>query len=467
MQAKTYAPVPPVLTRHAARKFFAVVWFLALALLTLGAPQSAAPAASSPQSSTAQPTLTLRELEEMAAKQNPTFAQADAAIRAAEGRRRQAGLLPNPVLGYQGEEFAFRAFSDKSEHLFFFEQEIPLGGKLRKSKTVFEKEKQQITADADAERQRVVNAVRLLYYRALGAQQLVETRRELAKLHTEAVGVTEELMNIGQADLPDQLDIEIEAQRADLALVQAENEQAQIWQLLAVVVGNPQLPAARLTGDLETSLPQLDRQQMTAFLLQESPEIKAARAAVERAEAVITRAKAERAPDMIVRGGFGYNTERLELGDAPFARRTGPEANVEIGFRVPLFNRNQGNIAAAEAELAGAEANLRRVELSLRARLAAAFTNYENARRIVGSYQQNILPRARRSYELFLTKFNQMAAAYPQALVARRSYLRAQVEYTEALVALWQNGLSIQGFLLNGATGTPNSAGAGTDDDDR
>jgi outer membrane protein TolC len=54
------------------------------------------------------PLMKLEDFEAMALQRNPTLAQADAAIRAAEGRQRQAGLFPNPVAGYFLEEFAFR-----------------------------------------------------------------------------------------------------------------------------------------------------------------------------------------------------------------------------------------------------------------------------------------------------------------------------------------------------------------------
>jgi outer membrane protein TolC len=57
----------------------------------------------------AEPVMRLEDLEAMALQRNPTLAQADAAIRAAQGRRKQAGLFPNPVAGYFLEEFAFRS----------------------------------------------------------------------------------------------------------------------------------------------------------------------------------------------------------------------------------------------------------------------------------------------------------------------------------------------------------------------
>src|SRR5262249_11143782 len=56
------------------------------------------------------PALRLEALEQMALQNNPTAAQAEAAIRAAEGRRVQAGLMPNPIIGYAGEELIPRAF---------------------------------------------------------------------------------------------------------------------------------------------------------------------------------------------------------------------------------------------------------------------------------------------------------------------------------------------------------------------
>jgi hypothetical protein len=86
------------------------------------------------------PVLRLEDLEQLALKNSPTLAQTQAAIHAAEGRRRQAGLFPNPIIGYFGEELSFRAPGDTSEHGLFIEQTIPLGGKLGKSKRIFAQE---------------------------------------------------------------------------------------------------------------------------------------------------------------------------------------------------------------------------------------------------------------------------------------------------------------------------------------
>ncbi len=439
----------------------------------LGAQTPLPPAAfafnSSPITQTTPAVLRLEDLEQMALQANPTLAQADAAIRAAEGKRVQAGLPPNPIVGYSGEELAFRAIGEKSEHLAFIEQTIPLGGKLRKSRAIIAQEKLQTEQVAAAQRQRILNGIRVLFYRALGAQQLVEVRTELAKLARDAVKVTGELFNVGQADRPDVAQIRIEAERAELDLIMAENEQAQVWLELGAVVGNPSLKPARLVGELDKNLPTLDSQTLLQQLLANSPEIKRARTGVERARAVIARAKAENAPDLFLRGGIGYNRELLEK-EIPNAGRTGPEAQLEVGLRIPLFNRNQGGIAAATAELDIAEREVQRVELLLRARFAAAYRSYLNAQRVAAQYEKQIVPNAQSAYDMYLKNFRGMAAAYPQVLIAQRTLFQVRADYIAALVDTWQNAILLQGYLLSGALAAPDgmtveSGGAANGDD--
>lgn len=398
--------------------------------------------------------MTLSEIERLALQNNPTLAEAEAAIRAAQGRRRQAGMFPNPIVGYQGEEFAFRAFNEKSVHSFFMEQAIPLGGKLSKSRRVFEQVVAQAEAESAAQKQRVLNTIRILYYEALGAERRVELRMELSRIAREAIKTTSELLNVGQADRPDFLESEMEAQRVELELVNAQNDREQIWRLLASVVGMPAMEPSRLAGDLEANLPKLDQQTLMATLVSGSPEIRSAKAEVERARAVLVRAKAERVPDLFLRGSIGYSNELLE-GAGPGVRKTGPEASVEIGVTLPLFNRNQGGIAAAEAELVVAERDLQRVELALRMRLAQAFRDYNTAANAVERYKQIILPRAARAHELYLASFKQMSASYPQVLISQRTLFQVREDYLNALVALHQNAIRIEGFLLTGALDGP------------
>jgi outer membrane protein, heavy metal efflux system len=397
----------------------------------------------------AAPIMRLEELEAMALQRNPTLAQAEAAIRAAEGRRRQAGLFPNPVAGYFLEEFAFRSPSETMEQGAFIEQTIPLGGKLSKARRIFEREKEQAVILAEAQRLRVTNSIRILYYEALGAQRLVELRDDLSQLAREAVEITKELSNVGQADRPDQLEIEIESERAEIDFLRAHNDWMRSWQTLAAMVGNPNLSPARLAGSPE-DLTTLSEAQLLETLVSQSPDIRVAQAGIERARAVLARARAERIPDLFLRGGLGYNYERFEpVVPSLSGQRKGLEGRLEVGVNVPIFNRNQGGIAAAEAELAIAERDLERLQLVLRSRFASTFREYRNAQQMVERYRTKVVPRAREAYQMYLVSFRQMAAAYPQVLIAQRTLFQVEVEYARALIQLRETTVRLRGFLLD------------------
>lgn len=400
------------------------------------------------------PTLRLADLEQMALKNNPTLAQAEAAIQAAEGRRRQAGLWPNPIVGYEGDGLAFNplVFPYRNGQGFFIEQTILTGGKLAKSKNIAAQEKVQTQAEAEAQRLRVLNAVRMLYYEAVGAQQLVALREQLANLTREATEISDELFNTGAADRPDVLASEVELQRAEIELLTARNNFNRLWQVLAAVVNDPQLKPTRLEDKLETAAPVLIQEEMLATLLRDSPEMKRALAGVERAKAVVSRAKAEPKPDVFLRGGIGYSNEWAEF----FGGKTGWEGRVEAGVRLPIFNRNQGNVAASKADLTAAEREVLRVELSLRARLAESFNQYQTSLGVASRYQREVLPRAQRAYDLYLAKFRQMGAAYPQVLFTQRTLFQTRAEYVHSLVELWQNVVQLQGLQLVGGLDAPN-----------
>jgi cobalt-zinc-cadmium efflux system outer membrane protein len=404
-----------------------------------------APAGGEPEPGEAASTetvLSLERLEQMALENNPTVAQATAQARAAAGRTLQAGLYPNPAIGYSGSEISSPASG--GEHGGFVQQTIVTAGKLGLSRAISQQEQLQAEEQLQAQRLRVVNAVRLAYYDTAGAQQLVTWRERLAALAREAVDISHGLFNVGQADQPDLLQAEIEAQQAELDLDAARHELERAWSSLATVVGNPTLPRQTVSSKLDEELPELDWNQVLVTLLEESPDLKVAKTGVQRAEAALKRAQVEWIPDITFRGGVHYNFERF----APKDQRVGPEGFAEIRVPLPVFDRNQGNIEAAQAELERARREVQRVELSLRQRLSAASAEYLTARRTVEAYSQRILPSARQAYEMYLQRYQQMAAAYPQVLIAQRTLFQAQAVYAAALTSLRRADVKIRGLLL-------------------
>ncbi len=401
------------------------------------------------------PALTLADLERMALENNPTLPQAASEIEAARGRAKQAGLLPNPTVGYTGSEISGGPVIRGGEHGLFVEQTIPLGGKLGLSRQIFNREATQAEALRDVQRQRILTDVRILYYAALAAERRVAVRQNLAALGAEAVTVTRQLFNTGAADRPDVLTAEIEARQLQVALDTAQNDRYRVWHRLAALSGDPSLTPRPLDGSIDVPIPELQRDVIIQEILAQSPELNATRAAIERAQAALSRARREPVPDLILRASGQYNRELLEANLRP----VGWEAGVDVGFTIPLFNRNQGAIAESRAQLGRIQKELTRVELTLRARAADVFDEYLTNLRNAETYKNEIVPRAEESYRLYLARYREMAAAYPQVLVAQRTLFQVTDEYIQAAESAWMASVQLQGRLLEGGLDAPTRVG--------
>ena len=405
------------------------------------------------QTPSEQKTITLTELQQMALHSNPTFAQSAANIQAAEGRKKQSGLYPNPTIGYQGEEIRGGSFRG-GEQGFFVQQDIVMGGKLGLNRKVFDQELKQAQMEGEEQEMRVVTNVRMSYIQALAAQQTLDLRKNLSKLAEDAVETSHQLANVGQADAPDVLEAEVEAQQAQLAVTMAERSQQRIWKALGAVVGNPRLPIMQLEGKLEDTLP-VNADELVEKIVNESPAVKIAELGVKRAEAALARDKREPIPDLQLRGGMQQNRELSEFTGRP----VGLQGFADVGIRIPIFNRNQGNVATAKADAERARREVERVKLVLRERAASVVQNYTFSQSAVDRYQNQMIPRAQKAYEMYTKKYQDMAAAYPQVLIAQRTLMQLEVSYVNALENFATSSLSLQSYLLMDGLEAPSQPG--------
>ncbi len=397
--------------------------------------------------------LRLEDLERMALANNPTVAQVQANVRVSAGLARQAGLYPNPTVGYYGDEIR-GGYTGGGKQGGFISQTIVTGGKLRAARRVAQLFAQEAETTGEVQRLRILNNVRMIFYQILAGQRLVDVRQRLAKLAADATETSHQLANVGQADRPDVLQAEVEQQQVNVSLRIARQNLQSSWRTLAVVTGKPDLPQARLEGDLE-AIPELHYEEWLATTLRESPEVKLAQQAADRAEASFTQAKKAPIPDLQLYGNLSQNYEPLETTRRPI----GLNGGVQIGVQLPIFNRNQGNIAAANAGIESAKQDLVRLKLQIARDVANLFRDYDSARTTVQQYKNEMLPRAEQAYKLYQTNYRNMAAAYPQALIAQRTWFQLEVDYVQALEIAWQCALGIRGFgLMDGLSGPTGSS---------
>jgi cobalt-zinc-cadmium efflux system outer membrane protein len=130
-----------------------------------------------------------------------------------------------------------------------------------------------------------------------------------------------------------------------------------------------------------------------------------------------------------------------------------------VGVNLRLFNRNQGNIQAAKANNERGTLEVQRVALVLRQLAAPILQSYASSRAVADRYRTRTLPNARQAYKLYLQKYHEGAAAYPQVLIAQRTLFQLEANYIAMLENAWINAAALQGLLLTDGLDLPAAPG--------
>ena len=400
--------------------------------------------------------MTVEAFLDMANKDNPTLAQAQRDVDRSNQQARQAGLPPDPTVGYSGDHIRGGSYHGGEEGAFF-SQEIILGRKLALRRDIYYAEGHTNELAVEVQQARVHDDVARAFFDALAAQESVVIQDRLLKVTLDTETNAHELERVGQADASDVLTAEIAAEQAKADFEQAQRLFLSSFTQLATYAGQTALEPHPLTGSL-VEPPQLDAEEIVVTDMQQSPYVKQAQAKVAVAEARLKDAKREKVPDLTVKAGEWYSGEDLGATNL----KAGWESFAEAGVQLPLWNRNQGNIGAAQAELDRARKDVTRVQLLTRNRAESFAQAYQTARSTAERYRTEMLPRARRAFQLEVTKYQQMAQAYPHVLTAQHMLFTLQLAYVHALNEEWTAALALQNYTLMNGLDEPMSVGSDT-----
>ena len=386
--------------------------------------------------------LSLEQAIARALEQEPSLRAARSEIDVARGMRLQASLRPNPTVSFERREEP--AGTDNQTMVAV---EWPLDLFRRSGRVAVADREVSVTELAVADQERLLAAeVRMRYGDVVGAvrdlaildELFAATRRQHELLRSR---VEEGAAPPLERDL---LDVELRRLESD-RLLQAGRTEAALFELKRVLGMRAE---ARLA--VRDTLEDLVRRESPAAAppsataaLDQRADVREAAARIALADAKIERAEAERRFDVSLFASY----MRMDAGfpqrgftpDARLERIRGVFHYVSAGamITVPLLNRNQGEVAAARAEHAGAESAYEAARLAADAELASARARDERARQAVSAYtgaqtlaRQN-LTVVGQSYELGrVTVFD--------VLAEQRRYLDVERAYTEALSAAYE-----------------------------
>jgi cobalt-zinc-cadmium efflux system outer membrane protein len=382
--------------------------------------------------------LSLEQAVARALEQEPSLRAARSEIDVARGMRLQASLRPNPTISFERREEP--AGTDNQTMVAV---EWPLDLFRRSGRVAVADREIGVTELAVADQERLLAAeVRMRY------GDVVRALRDLAILD-ELVAATRrqhELLRsrVEEGATPplerDLLDVELRRLESD-RLLQTGRTEAALFELKRVLGMRAEASLAvrdTLEDLVRRESPAAAPPSDTSALLDQRADVREAAARVAVADAKIERAQAEGRFDV----SLFANYMRMDAGfpqrgftpDAGLERIRGVFHYVSAGamITVPVLNRNQGEVAAARAEHAGAESAYEAARLAADAELAAARARDERARQAVGAYtgaqtlaRQN-LTVVGQSYELGrVTVFD--------VLAEQRRYLDVERAYTDAL----------------------------------
>ncbi len=378
--------------------------------------------------------LSLGDFKALALQNNPALAAAAVRIDAARGKTFQAGRYPNPVAGYHARQMG--QLGTAGQQGAFVSQRIITAGKLGLEQAMAGKKQEEALFQFETEKQRLLTEVRTRFYEALLAQRRVTLTEQLAAIGDELVAATQKLLESRLGTENDLLQAQIKADESQILLDNAINQWQETWRRLATVVGEPAMPVSGLSGQLDSDLPNLEWKSSLAMVLSGNPELAAAAARVDRADLAVIRARKDPIPNVDV--SIAVRHDNITSDDV---------VNVQAGIPIPIFDKNRGNILAAEAERQAASQAVRQLELDLHDRLAVAFRRFENARHQVERYGQSIVPRAEQSLQLVAEGYEQGQVEYLTLLTAQQTHLQAKLSYLDALRALWTSVAAIEGQL--------------------
>ena len=413
----------------------------AVAPAELGIPAQT-PVESDDAPTTRRSTVTLVDLEDLAHKHHPALAIAAARLAAVEAQRTQAGLYPNPSLAYRGMEMGNMGTPGMQGAML--RQRFVTGRKRQLDVALADREVAEWRAWYQAQQLRVQGDVRRQFYATLVAQRTLELTGELAETARQLAQATQQLLNAHQATQDNLLQAEIRAEESQILWRNAEHQRRADWRRLTALAGVPQLPLARLSGGLTTDLPAYSWQQAEALVLGHHPRLAAAEARRERAELAIQRAIKEVVPDIDV----SVMVQHMYPTDAD-------TTSLIIGFPIPIWNQNQGQIARTRAELVQARNDIRRIRLEIRAQLADTYGRFAISQQAVQRYTERILPRARQSLELVRNGYRQGQVEYLTLNQSQQTFLRTNLAYLAALRQLRDTGALIESQLLHGSLANP------------
>lgn len=374
----------------------------------------------------------LNDLVEIAVRSSPNLREARAEVDAAMGDAIQVGLYPNPTINAQSPQIA----GSDSQWNGFATQEFVTAGKLRLNRAAAMRAVQQAQFRYQRTYYDLLTDTRAGFYTVLVAQERVRVLQMLVDVITRSTESAERLFKAGLGTRTDSLLLEVDRERAEVELLNAQVALAASRRELAASIGVAELVIVQVEGDMNAQLPDYQYEALRRGVLDRNALAQIARLEVARNRVLLQRARVEPIPNIGTMGGYQRQVNPAQ-----------DQGLFQVTMSVPIWNRNQGGIRSAAADVASATQQVQRVQNELSEQTALAMGEYMQASQRVANYEQAILPRAREIYRISAQAYAQGEFDFLRLLQAQRTFLETNLAYVNAQQDRWVAAARIAGLL--------------------
>ncbi len=388
-----------------------------------------------PQEPTARE-LTLKQALGMAERIHPELAISRAQVDAAEGRSAQAGAFPNPALVGRMESAPFKGgTTSEAEYLAGLSQRLPIGGRLGAASEAERLDAERLRREHDLRLLEVRSRVHGSFATALFASEVARLQAEILEFSKRAVTVARARRDAGDATADEVARVEMEEARARLEEDKAHGLRELAFVALAAALGDPGLKIETLEGRLDAALEMPTLESVLASLEGGTHEA-LARANLEVTRARVDLARIERIPDVTL--DLFYRRLENSKTDA---------FDVGLTVPLPLFDRNQGRIRAAEADRREAEGRARATRGEAVRRVREAHVKLSEAVNHTRLAKDEILPKAETILKIAEARYSAGDLSLADTLPIRRDYAAARLAYLDGLREVMEAWGELRVFL--------------------
>ena len=364
--------------------------------------------------------ITLMDVPTRVANANPELAAARLMIDEARGRHLGAGRLMNPEMQLTARRMTEGKEGGWTAGLM---QKFPVTRRLRLEKAVTAVQLSAAEAEV-ADRRRMLTAeAEIMAVKILGMREEIRIAEsqavladKMAELAAARAAANESALEAGQ--------MKLDAQQSRNSVRRMQAEIAAMSESLKPMLGLPASESLAVAGALPAAqLPAASQPDDSR------PDIQAAIRRAEAAAQSVNLARAKKWDDW----SGALMVDRDRTMDMPEGLRDETMVGLQLSIPLPFWNKNQGEIAEAEAMRARSLAEVDALRLKAGGEAASARREMQELRPVLEEYFGQLLPLAKQQIELVRESYVNNRATLQDVLRARDRLLMIEMNTTTAL----------------------------------